>query len=164
MTINERLQFLRKQLKLTTRAFGASINMSGGAITNMEKGLRNITDRTIKDICREYHINSEWLTNGIEPMYEDVISDLDIDEEVKQLTKQYYLLNDKDRELVKKMIDSLSEKLQEKSSETDANSDEGIRVFRAAKSINNDQPPQIVTLTKEQAELLDNTPFIDLDI
>lgn len=117
MTINERLQFLRKQLKLTTRAFGASINMSGGAITNMEKGLRNITDRTIKDICREYHINSEWLTNGIEPMYEDVISDLDIDEEVKQLTKQYYLLNDQDRELVKKMIDSLSEKLQEKSKE-----------------------------------------------
>lgn len=53
---------------------------------------------------------------------------------------------------------------EEKSSETDANPDEGIRVFRAVKSINNDQPPQIVTLTKEQAELLDNTPFIDLDI
>lgn len=38
MDIHERLQYLRKQLKLTTRAFGASINMSGGAITNMEKG------------------------------------------------------------------------------------------------------------------------------
>ena len=57
MDIHERLQYLRKQLKLTTRAFGASINMSGGAITNMEKGQRNITDRTVKDICREYNVN-----------------------------------------------------------------------------------------------------------
>lgn len=53
---------------------------------------------------------------------------------------------------------------EEKSSETDANPDEGIRVFRAAKSINNDQPPQIVTLTKEQADLLDKTPFTDRDL
>lgn len=37
MTIHERLRYLREQLNLTTRAFGAGINMSGGAITNMEK-------------------------------------------------------------------------------------------------------------------------------
>ena len=61
MDIHERLQYLRKQLKLTTRAFGASINMSGGAITNMEKGQRNITDRTVKDICREYNVNPDCL-------------------------------------------------------------------------------------------------------
>ncbi len=35
MDIHERLKYLRAQLHLTTRAFGASINMSGGAITNM---------------------------------------------------------------------------------------------------------------------------------
>ena len=114
MDTHERLRYLRKQLKLTTRAFGASINMSGGAITNMEKGLRNITDRTIRDICREYNVNPEWLINGSEPMYEDVVSDLDIDDEVKQLAKQYSLLSDKDRELVKNMINSLSEKVEEK--------------------------------------------------
>ena len=38
MNIHERLKYLREQLNLTTRAFGAAINMSGGAITNMEKG------------------------------------------------------------------------------------------------------------------------------
>ena len=93
MDIRERLKFLRDQLNLTTRAFGSSINMSGGAITNMEKGTRNITDRTIRDICREYNVNPEWLINGNEPMFEDVTSELDIDDEVKQLTKQYRLLN-----------------------------------------------------------------------
>ena len=113
MEINDRLRFLRKHLGLTTRAFGASINMSGGAITNMEKGTRNITDRTIKDICREYDINPDWLINGNEPMKidEDYISDLDIDDEVKQLMMQYNMLNEKDKELIKGLIDSLYEKI-----------------------------------------------------
>ena len=90
--------------------FGSAINMSGGAITNMEKGIRNITDRTIRDICREYNVNPEWLINGNEPMFEDVTSELDIDDEVRQLTKQYSLLNNEDQELVKKLINSLAVK------------------------------------------------------
>lgn len=110
MDICERLKFLRNHLNLTTRAFGSAINMSGGAITNMEKGTRNITDRTIRDICREYNVNPEWLINGNEPMFEDVTSELDIDDEVRQLTKQYSLLNNEDQELVKKLINSLAVK------------------------------------------------------
>ena len=111
MNIHERLKYLREQLNLTTRAFGATINMSGGAITNMEKGTRNVTDRTIRDVCREYNVNPDWLINGTEPMFEDVTGELDIDDDVKQLAKQYSLLNDDDRELIKKMINSLSEKI-----------------------------------------------------
>lgn len=110
MNIHERLKQLRNELNLTTRAFGSAINMSGGAITNMEKGTRNITERTIRDICREYNVNFDWLVNGIEPMFTDVTSELDIDDEVKQLAQQYSLLNDSDRELIKRMIDSLAEK------------------------------------------------------
>ena len=112
MNIHERLKFLRDQLNLTTRAFGSAISMSGGAITNMEKGARNITDRTIRDICREYNVNPEWLINGNEPIFEDVTRELDIDEEVRQLTKQYSLLNNEDQELIKKLINSLVEKME----------------------------------------------------
>lgn len=112
MDIHERLKYLRTQLGLTTRAFGASINMTGGAITNMEKGLRNITDRTLKDICREYNVNPEWLTDGKEPVFLDTVSSLDVEEDVKQLARQYSLLNDKDRELVKSIIHSLYEKIE----------------------------------------------------
>lgn len=110
MDIHERLKYLRNQLGLTTRAFGAAISMSGGAITNMEKGTRNVTDRTIRDICREYHVNPEWLTSGGGPVFEDVTRELDIDEDVKLLAKQYSLLSGADRDLVKKMISSLAEK------------------------------------------------------
>ncbi len=112
MDIHERLRYLREQLHMTTRAFGAAINMSGGAITNMERGTRNVTDRTIRDICREYNVNPDWLINGTEPMFEDVTDNLDINDEVKQLARQYSLLNDNDRELVRKMINSLAEKIE----------------------------------------------------
>ena len=111
MNIHERLRYLRKQLNMTTRAFGASINMSGGAITNMEKGTRNITQRTINDICQKFHVNADWLMNGTEPVFKDLTADLDINEEVRQLAMQYSQLNDDDRRLVKMMIDSLSRKM-----------------------------------------------------
>ena len=112
MDIHERLRYLREQLNLTTRAFGAAINMSGGAITNMEKGTRNVTERTIRDVCREYNVNPDWLINGNEPIFEDIANELDIDDDVKQLAKQYSLLSDTDRELVKRMINSLAEKIE----------------------------------------------------
>lgn len=112
MDIHERLKYLREQLNLTTRAFGSAINMSGGAITNMEKGTRNVTKRTIRDLCREYNVNPEWLINGTEPIFEDITSELNIDDDVKQLAKQYSLLGDTDRELVKRIINSLAEKIE----------------------------------------------------
>lgn len=112
MNVHDRLRFLRKQLHLTTRAFGAKINMSGGSITNMEKGTRNITDRTIRDICREYNVNPDWLIYGTEPIFEDLTHDSAISDEAWQLAKQYSLLNDSDRELIKNLINSLAEKIE----------------------------------------------------
>ena len=111
MNINERLKYLREYLNLTTRAFGETIDLSGGAITNMEKGTRNITNRTIKDICREYNVNYDWFVNGNEPIFNNIIDELTVDDDVKQLTKQYSLLTPEDQELVKKMINSLAEKI-----------------------------------------------------
>lgn len=38
--------------------------MSKVNISRLEKGERNITDRTIADICREFNVNEEWLRTG----------------------------------------------------------------------------------------------------
>lgn len=110
MDVHERLKVLREQLSLTTRAFGEPINMTGGAITNMEKGRRNITERTIRDICQVYDVNPDWLISGEEPMFCDVVSNLPVNDDVKQLARLYSHLSDSDKILVKNLIDSLSEK------------------------------------------------------
>ncbi len=63
-------------------------------------------------MCREYNVNPDWLTDGTGPIFEDMTNELDLDDDVRQLARQYSLLNDDDRELVKRMIDSLAEKIE----------------------------------------------------
>lgn len=119
MLIYERLKLLREKLNLTTRAFGAPLNMTGGAVTNMEKGRRNITERTIKDICQTYNVNHEWFSDGIGPMFNDAVSDLPVDEDVKELARLYSLLGSDDKELVKNLLHSLSDKASSNPNEKD---------------------------------------------
>ena len=50
---------------------------------------------------------------GKEPMYMDVLEDLDINDDVRHLARQFTQLSEKDRELVKNMVDSLCEKIEQ---------------------------------------------------
>lgn len=78
----------------------------------MKKGTRTVTERTIRDVCREYNVNPDWLIHGNEPMFEDIANELDVNDDVKQLAKQYSLLSDTNRELIKRMINLLAEKIE----------------------------------------------------
>lgn len=86
--LNERLAALRKKLGYTTRTFAEKLNLSAGAITNMEKGTRNITERTISDICREFNINEHWFRTGEGNMFQD--NDKSI---LGELTTKFHLDN-----------------------------------------------------------------------
>ncbi len=83
MKIGERITILRKHLNLNQDDFGSKINVTRSAVSNYEKGTRNIMDRVISDICREFNVNEDWLRNGTEPMFieSDVFS---LDEYAKQ--------------------------------------------------------------------------------
>lgn len=121
MDINNRLKLLREKLNLTTRAFGAAINLSGGSITNMEKGTRNLTDRTISDICRVFDVNEDWLRYGSEPMFrpkKTIDNDLaeriaDLIQTDDDLTKAFIVellkLTPDEREIVKRMLENIKE-------------------------------------------------------
>lgn len=64
MTVGERIRELRKDLNLTQTDFGSKIGLKQAVIGQYENNTRNVTDRAIKDICREFHISYAWLTNG----------------------------------------------------------------------------------------------------
>ena len=65
MTIGERLNFLREEkLNVSQEEFGKKIGVSRFSISNYESGKRNLTDRVISDICREFDVNEVWLRNG----------------------------------------------------------------------------------------------------
>ena len=66
--MNERLLELRKQLGLNQAKFGEKLNLAQTTISDLEKGVRQITSRTIADICRVFNVSRLWLEEGQGPM------------------------------------------------------------------------------------------------
>lgn len=75
--MNKRITILRNSLNLNQDDFGKKINVTRSAISNYEKGLRNITPRVINDICREFNVNEEWLRFGIGEIFKEEAFSLD---------------------------------------------------------------------------------------
>lgn len=70
--MNERIKKIRKELHLTQDDLANKLNVSKNFIWMIEKGDRLPSDRTVKDLCREFGINENWLRTGegqmIEPL------------------------------------------------------------------------------------------------
>ena len=53
---------------MTQKEFSSRLGLSENFIWQIEKGEREPSDRTIKDICREFHVNETWLRTGVGEM------------------------------------------------------------------------------------------------
>ena len=71
MTQNERVKEVRKTLGLTLEKFGDRLGVTKVAISNIEKGNRNLTEQMTKAICREFNVDYMWLTTGDGEMFID---------------------------------------------------------------------------------------------
>ena len=73
MTVSERIKYLRKTLNLTQSDFANKIGLKQASVGLYENNNRNILDRTIRDICREFGVNEKWLRYGIGDIYKFTI-------------------------------------------------------------------------------------------
>lgn len=62
--MNNRIKQIRKESGLTQADFGKVIGVSQNFVWMIETGQREPSDRTIRDICREFNINETWLRTG----------------------------------------------------------------------------------------------------
>lgn len=62
--MNTRIEEVRKHEGLTQEQFAERINLSRNYLWMLESGSRTPSDRTIKDICREFGVNEDWLRTG----------------------------------------------------------------------------------------------------
>lgn len=98
MELSDRIMELRQHLELSQEDFGKRIGLSRFAISNYESGKRNLPDRVLKDICREFSVDYFWLTEGIgEPFLG--LPDMIIDDLVVQ-----YGLDEDDRAIIMNYI------------------------------------------------------------
>ena len=63
-----RIKQIRKVTGLTQEQFAKRLGLSRNHIAQVETRKGMASDRTIKDICREFNINEEWLRFGIGSM------------------------------------------------------------------------------------------------
>lgn len=64
MTIGERIRRIRKDNSLTMEKFGARIGIKQNSLSLLESGRNNPSDQTILSICREFHVDPDWLRTG----------------------------------------------------------------------------------------------------
>lgn len=86
--MNKRLLQIRKHFDLTQAEFAEKLKITHSAYSKIELGQRNLTDRTIADICREFNINEEWLRTGDGEMLKSKKSiDVELSELVASIVK-----------------------------------------------------------------------------
>ena len=94
MTQGERVKEVRKSLNMTLEKFGEKLGVTKVAISNIEKGNRNLTEQMIKSICREYNVNYDYLMYGKGDVFDDLPQTI-----LDELCAQYNL-DELDRQIV----------------------------------------------------------------
>lgn len=100
--MKDRIKLVRKANNLSRQAFADELKLSRASIESFEIGRRELTDRTISDICRVYGVNEEWLRNGTGEMFKP----LDREQRIAKITKQ--LLKEDDNSFRLKLVEIFS--------------------------------------------------------
>lgn len=67
-TINDRIVELIDEFGIKKIQFAERLGISTAYASQLCSGVRTPSDRTISDICREFHVRREWLEIGEGPM------------------------------------------------------------------------------------------------
>lgn len=96
--MHERIRKLRRELDLTQEKFAERIGIKRNTIATYESGRNEPVDSVVALICREFHVNEEWLRNGTGKMFAQ-----DSEDELQALTEKYSL-SPADRVLIEKYV------------------------------------------------------------
>lgn len=113
--MNERLAELRNTLDLTMEKFGSRIGISRSGISKMENGSSGLSEQTVLSICREYHVNYFWLTEGKGEMFTDtprtiiekISEEYNLDELDQKILTKFLELKPEERKIIKDYMKSI---------------------------------------------------------
>ena len=105
-TIGKRIEFLRKDLGLSRRAFGEKLSVTESVIVNIEYDRLkrpNQKESLYKLICNEFNVNEEWLRTGEGEMY------IEVDKENQLMIWAASVLKDESDSFRRRFVKALSE-------------------------------------------------------
>lgn len=119
--MKDRIKELRKSLDLTQQKFADRLGLKRQTIAAYEMGNIEPSESTLLLICREFGVNKEWLTDGVEPMRPpDKLSTYlgqikkGNDEFIKELIEVYMELDPDSKKALRVIADKMNEKRKER--------------------------------------------------
>jgi len=118
MSINKRIEQVRKSENLSRKDFGLKINKTADAVYNLERSRASITLETIDAICDEFYVSKNWLLDGEDDMYKFNESNINISKAISKildskklssLTHQLVNLSDEKLKVISDLVSLLSE-------------------------------------------------------
>ncbi|WP_283696196.1 helix-turn-helix domain-containing protein [Clostridium perfringens] len=117
--MNERIKEIRQNLHLTQEQFANKLGIGRSTVAGFELG-RPLKERTIKQICKIFKINENWLRTGEGEMYLTMTDSQQFNEVLAEwlvdsdpLTKETLMLlaslNDEDFKIASRIIKGLAE-------------------------------------------------------
>lgn len=115
--MNERLKQLRKNLSLNQIEMAQRMNLSRSHISSLENGAREMTDRIIHDICREFNVNEDWMRTGKGELFiendssiiAELASEYQLDDLDRKIIEHYVKLDAHARQEIKKYVVSIAQ-------------------------------------------------------
>ncbi|WP_462385401.1 helix-turn-helix domain-containing protein [Intestinibacillus massiliensis] len=116
--MEERIKELRMHLGLSQEEFGKRVGVTRGVIANIELCRASVKPLLIEHICEVFGVNEDWILSGagdmFAPMSKDeefhqIITDIEFsgDETIKDLLRAYWNLDEKEKAVIRKLIDGL---------------------------------------------------------
>lgn len=102
MDIVDRLIEIRKKLGYSQAKFASQLGLSRNFINQVENRNKNVSERTVSDICREFDINETWLKTGEGEMFIELTKE----EEIASFIGE--VLRDEDDSFKKRLISGLA--------------------------------------------------------
>lgn len=107
--LNERISHIIENLGIKKTAFAERLNVSQAFVSQLCSGVKQPSERTLMDICREFRVNYLWLKEGQGDMFtstpqsviEKLAEDYHLDDMDKKIIEKYLELNDEQRKVLK---------------------------------------------------------------
>ncbi|WP_195336936.1 helix-turn-helix domain-containing protein [Paraclostridium bifermentans] len=69
--VNTRILIIRKFVDITQDSFAREIGLKRNSVALIERGERNPSDKTLKEIRTRFNVNKEWLLHGTGKVFND---------------------------------------------------------------------------------------------
>ena len=103
--MNERISTIIEASGIKKTVFADRLNVSQAFVSQLCSGVKQPSDRTIADICREFNVNEDWLRTGEGEMLKD-----EDDSFRRQLVEALAQLDEKEWEVLAGIAKKLTKK------------------------------------------------------